>query len=1517
MFESVKITTLLNGASAVIGAREDLAQADAVTLALTDNTGVSSYRWEIIGRPEYSVAGGAGGPSPWLLGTGATASFTVDSDSGSVHLDGTYEVWCIVNIDTPTETRIRVLLARKTALTIPALGGGTRSLRKLGMFEQLDDTISILNVLGGWSTMMNRWLEYLTGVGGGGGGFPGYGVVGNLSQIDIGDAAVAGALATVSRADHQHPFPAPILVVDVLSAGVIGSSPRAAREDHAHKGVHSVNGQFGDVVTDTFPGYGLAGSLSQIDIGDTAVAGVATTLARADHQHPFPVPTVINPVAPTSALGSSTKAAREDHAHAGVHTVNGLSGDVVLASTFPGYGVAGDLSQIDVGDAAAAGGLAVVARADHQHPLPVPTVINDVGAANALGASAKVAREDHVHKGVHSVNGLFGDVTISPSSFPGYGIAGDLAAIDIGDAAAAGVLLTVARADHQHAMAVPTVINDVAASSALGSSAKAAREDHSHKGVHSVNGQFGDVTIASSFPGYGVVGDLTAIDIGDTANAGSLATVARVDHQHAMAAPIVVVDVLSAGTLGSSPRAAREDHAHKGVHSVNGQFGDVVISVSSFPGYGVAGDLSQIDVGDAAAAGGLAVVARADHQHPLPVPIVVVDIAGSGVIGSSPRVAREDHTHKGVHSVNGLFGDVTIASSFPGYGISSDLSTLDIGDAASGGALTAVARADHQHAFASPIVVIDILSSGTLGSSPRAAREDHSHKGVHSVNGQFGDVLVPATTATWLAGLCRYWLIDYDGGNDLNDGFVDAAPGSTIAPAGHALKTIERFLQLFPRIGLDRLTAVLVKGRAGGAVYRNMANTADDAIVLTSTLGYQKIVVRSSLDLTNSAADRGSLSANQMATGPNGDGSYTAAVGGTNNFLISSGTLPTDFNGGGFRLRWVTGAQAGQSMPILQILGGNTVICGRPFPGAAAGGDHFVLEKPGAAVDHIYIGVFDSNEVSVEVAGFECRAATDGFKVGVGSGEVRAAFMNVLNTGNNIVTTQSSGGAAGAIIFSQLYADEAGTAHNVGGVRFSGSCLFRGCAGPVVVDGAAFMATGGRSFDYLNGVKLQIGLGASCVFNSGILVTGCVGGAADSNNFAGVEIGTVAGFAALPRCRVIGPNSIIAGIWLAGNGGVTINGMSISGMGALPCIFVTGVRTSLYLKNVDSAAGGNANVGIDFANAIDSLLVVESGVTVSGTGGELLLGGSVPALFADLDVCNIVDPAKGSMAMSFTTGVLTKRPAVKILNAAGSTLAPGTALKYTGSGATGNVVQADASSLTGNRVDGFLLTTTINSGVGYMLPATDVVIGDFLSTPTVGDRVFLTNTPGRLSTTPTNPFNAPLPIGTVSGAALGSSGGHFYWRVLCGVGVDPEVTMYRVEPSGTINPGEQVRVYHAGGGFGVALTQEGNGSYFGWVGTALDFGTDGQYVRVARSGIRRVKLANGLSPLTSDTLWQHVSINGLATTQDPFTTGDPPLERYPVGVVIDPSGYVSVSNPYVLAQVIPLVYEFPWWGFTP
>lgn len=156
-FDSIGIITTRNGSSAVTGYREDLVAGDVISAALTSYPGaVNTVVWEILGRPAWSAAGGAG-PEPITLASAPSCSFTVDSDSGGVRRDGTYILQATINPGSPNETNITVALARVSGVTI-STPTGVMNLRKMGGNEGLEDT-SIPTIRQGYKTQADGWLE--------------------------------------------------------------------------------------------------------------------------------------------------------------------------------------------------------------------------------------------------------------------------------------------------------------------------------------------------------------------------------------------------------------------------------------------------------------------------------------------------------------------------------------------------------------------------------------------------------------------------------------------------------------------------------------------------------------------------------------------------------------------------------------------------------------------------------------------------------------------------------------------------------------------------------------------------------------------------------------------------------------------------------------------------------------------------------------------------------------------------------------------------------------------------------------------------------------------------------------------------------------------------------------------------------------------------------------------------------------------------------------------------------------
>lgn len=149
------ITSTRNAATPIVGFRQDLVAGDVVAFSLTSMAGVTEVRWDLLGRPEGSAVGGVNVPA--LLGTGPTASITIDADALPFRLDGSYKVQATINPGAPSETRRTVVVGRTTSLAVYGAAGAALVLRRLAAFESLEDT-SVLNVLQGWATQVNRWL---------------------------------------------------------------------------------------------------------------------------------------------------------------------------------------------------------------------------------------------------------------------------------------------------------------------------------------------------------------------------------------------------------------------------------------------------------------------------------------------------------------------------------------------------------------------------------------------------------------------------------------------------------------------------------------------------------------------------------------------------------------------------------------------------------------------------------------------------------------------------------------------------------------------------------------------------------------------------------------------------------------------------------------------------------------------------------------------------------------------------------------------------------------------------------------------------------------------------------------------------------------------------------------------------------------------------------------------------------------------------------------------------------------
>lgn len=218
-FEDAEIRSTLDAATPINGYRQDAAVGNVVGLALTNLVGTpSTFKWELIGRPAFGVAGGAG-TNPWLLSTSSVASFTVDGDAVA-RRDGSYIVRCTLNESSPTQRVIEAAICRVSGQTIVGPAGAV-DLRKPGPFETLLDTQAVAPANTGYAAQLEHWLEavrVLIAAGPPGGS-------GTLAATYLAGAVTADQTLDLMDADGG------AFIVDGTDAGFTGAFAQIIKHD--------------------------------------------------------------------------------------------------------------------------------------------------------------------------------------------------------------------------------------------------------------------------------------------------------------------------------------------------------------------------------------------------------------------------------------------------------------------------------------------------------------------------------------------------------------------------------------------------------------------------------------------------------------------------------------------------------------------------------------------------------------------------------------------------------------------------------------------------------------------------------------------------------------------------------------------------------------------------------------------------------------------------------------------------------------------------------------------------------------------------------------------------------------------------------------------------------------------------------------------------------------------------------------------------------------------------------------
>ncbi|MBT8452964.1 MAG: hypothetical protein KJO40_13430 [Deltaproteobacteria bacterium] len=598
---------------------------------------------------------------------------------------------------------------------------------------------------------------------------------------------------------------------------------------------------------------------------------------------------------------------------------------------------------------------------------------------------------------------------------------------------------------------------------------------------------------------------------------------------------------------------------------------------------------------------------------------------------------------------------------------------------------------------------------------------------------------VSAVAATWGApGSVRYYAVDYDAGSDSNIGYsdVDMATAGTVA-----LKTLERLRQVFPPVGNGRRAVIAIAARAGGAVYRNIANTLDDEMQLVGVTGYEYVLVRGTgnvatagaVKFANDAADKVALGA-QIFAGTNAAGYNPIAP-------ISAGTFDVQLSGGGApglaaepsligkRVRFdsaTTTVALRNACGMIHANDTDTITLARNLPATPVAADVFYIEEPATTVFRIQAAGCQGattallpsfSPTGITFAGLRSSEASAGF-VAVGcrgiSGSIRLSFVESYSPGFSC----SSITDCDKVTVTRQYVDEAASTIEPGT-----GFVAQGWAGTISQCGSLSMdATVSRVGRYqILGVgpqALNIGTGAGCYFAAGLLFQNCKGSGGTDNTVGGNVVGSNAS-GAVRRTRLLGG---FAGSCVSvTNSFIFLRGLDIQNVGALSIISLFGLGTLAVINDVVGSAGNTGN-GLDMTLNRNSMVLLgqlNANTFTGGAGRDIAGKGPVYYTHADVARTDVIDKALNYVQGSASTKL---GSTARIINDGNANIGQYKIVRATGAGVV-RVAQANTAANAAGIVGvGQSAFTTVQEAMAVQAGGTWV---QFDVAPTVGGIAYL------------------------------------------------------------------------------------------------------------------------------------------------------------------------------------------------
>ncbi len=571
-------------------------------------------------------------------------------------------------------------------------------------------------------------------------------------------------------------------------------------------------------------------------------------------------------------------------------------------------------------------------------------------------------------------------------------------------------------------------------------------------------------------------------------------------------------------------------------------------------------------------------------------------------------------------------------------------------------------------------------------------------------------------SASWALATTAYFAVDFTGGNDATGALSlvsMAAAGAT------AFKTWAGLLAKFPPFGAGRKVIVAIKPRdASGTSY------GEDLVI--NWTGYRRWLVRGTTDFSDNAADKLTLGGITQTAGPGTGGVWTLAAGSTVASLnVTSATLPAEFTATGFRARFtgnVTAALANIGASIHDNTAGN-IVPSEDLPTAPATGDTFLIERPGATFDNVYIGAqsagVDGDQASTTnwtVAGLR-TTGTNGFRCTGLPQPISFCFCEATAPGGavGLAISQSKNLQVGP-----TWAGPDGVSTAVAGFGFRTDGIFSIIADRADLNQAHALSTGASGVQ-----NVWVGNAfRSSVLRGGAGFTAC--GILPNGPNRGLFVGSTAGITTQRRVRVAAGKLSIDG------GSITFSHCDVQGAGAQGAVVVTGVDTFCSVDDVTGSTGNTA-VGVDVTGSRCKVRCGQNVAnTVTGTSGDVRVGGAITT-HVGLTLTNLFD-AGGGNEVDGTAGQVNVSQR-GVTNSSGGTLAPGNVVRSNGTTsqvtkATGNSATIGDSSVVG------VITSAPANGATALVALGGYVYALFDGAPTVGAVAYLSpGTAGVLTTT--------------------------------------------------------------------------------------------------------------------------------------------------------------------------------------